>query len=82
MTQIALLTPAEITAIVKDAYQAGQASQIGETWNAKQVAEYLGVSVGTVYNSAAAGEIPHRRIGKKPIFNSNTVAEWVAGGKK
>lgn len=80
-TQIALLTPAEITAIVKDAYQAGQASQIGETWNAKQAAEYLGVSVGTVYN-AAAGEIPHRRIGDKYLFNSNTVAEWVAGGKK
>ena len=78
-TQVAVLTPAEIAAIAEKAYQAGLSAQMGETWNAKQVATFLKRSPGTVYTMAANGEIPCRKVGKKYFFNPATVAAWAGG---
>ena len=46
----------------------------------KEVAELLRVKERKVYDLAAAGEIPHRRITGKLLFPSAEVLAWIEGG--
>ena len=46
---------------------------------AAQVAKILGVNVKTVYEAARNDQIPHRRIGRRLIFEEGTVLEWLKG---
>ena len=46
----------------------------------KEVAELLRVKERKVYDLAAAGEIPHRRITGKLLFPSAEVLAWIDGG--
>ena len=46
----------------------------------KEVAELLRVKERKVYDLAAAGEIPHRRITGKLLFPSADVLAWIEGG--
>ena len=46
----------------------------------KEVAELLRVKERKVYDLAAAGEIPHRRITGKLLFPSAEILAWIEGG--
>jgi len=50
-----------------------------EVLNVEQVADLLGLGRNTIYDAAARGEIPHRRIGRRLIFSRSAVMEWLAG---
>ena len=45
--------------------------------NADQVAEYLGIAVGTVYNKVSRGEIPFFKVGRAVRFRRSVIDEWV-----
>lgn len=49
-------------------------------WTAKEVSEYLGVSVATVYGWRSSGVDgpPGRRIGKTLRYRPQDVRDWVA----
>lgn len=44
---------------------------------ATQVAKLLGVNRKTIYEAAHRNEIPHRRIGRRLIFERGCVLEWL-----
>ena len=44
---------------------------------ADAVAELLGVNRKTIYEAAARGEIPHRRLGRRLIFERGAVLLWL-----
>lgn len=50
-----------------------------EVLTVAQVADLLGLGKNTVYDAAARGQIPHRRIGRRLIFSRSAVMEWLAG---
>ncbi|MEJ7599238.1 MAG: helix-turn-helix domain-containing protein [Kofleriaceae bacterium] len=52
-------------------------SQRSDVMTADEVAEYLGVDRNTVYEYAARGEIPHRRLGKRMIFRRGAIIAWL-----
>ncbi len=57
-----------------------------DVMTADEVAEYLGVDRNTVYEYAARGVIPHRRLGKRMIFRRGSIIAWldtaVVGGDR
>lgn len=61
-------------------------SQRSDVMTADEVAEYLGVDRNTVYEYAARGVIPHRRLGKRVIFRRGSIIAWldaaVVGGER
>ncbi len=61
-------------------------SQRSDVMTADEVAEYLGVDRNTVYEYAARGVIPHRRLGKRMIFRRGSIIAWldtaVVGGER
>ena len=44
---------------------------------ADELAELLGVNRKTIYEAASRGEIPHRRLGRRLIFERGTVLRWL-----
>jgi excisionase family DNA binding protein len=45
---------------------------------AEQVAEYIGFSVGTIYNKVSAGEFPCHKFGAKTVrFKKSEVDAWL-----
>jgi excisionase family DNA binding protein len=51
--------------------------------NVDQVAEYLGYSVGTIYNKVARGEIPHHKFSAKSVrFKKHEIDGWIAEQEK
>lgn len=61
-------------------------SHRGDIMTADEVAEYLGVDRNTVYECAARGAIPHKRLGKRMIFRRGSIIAWldtaVVGGER
>lgn len=51
-----------------------------KVWNAQDVANYLGTSVGHVYNLKAQGKIPYRKRGKLLRFIPNEIIDWLNQG--
>jgi excisionase family DNA binding protein len=47
---------------------------------ADQVAELLHVDRKTVYEAARRGDIPHRRLGRRLLFERGTVLAWLRHG--
>jgi excisionase family DNA binding protein len=45
---------------------------------ADEVASILRVDRKTVYDAAARGEIPHRRLGKRLVFSRAALLDWLA----
>ena len=45
--------------------------------NAEEVARYLGIAVGTVYNKVHDGEIPFFRVGRAVRFRRSVIDSWV-----
>jgi excisionase family DNA binding protein len=48
-----------------------------ETYTADELAELLGVNRKTIYEAATRGEIPHRRLGRRLIFERGAVLLWL-----
>ena len=48
----------------------------------KEVADLLRVKERKVYDLAAAGEIPHRRLTGKLLFPADEISNWISGGKQ
>ena len=44
---------------------------------ADQVAVLLGVNRKTIYEAASRGDIPHRRLGRRLIFERGAVLRWL-----
>jgi excisionase family DNA binding protein len=44
---------------------------------ADAVAELLGVNRKTIYEAATRNEIPHRRLGRRLIFERGSVLRWL-----
>ena len=61
-------------------------SQQSDVMTADEVATYLGVDRNTVYEYAARGVIPHKRLGKRMIFRRGSIIAWldtaVVGGER
>lgn len=49
-------------------------------WNVQDVAKYLGVSVGHIYNLKAKNKIPYRKRGKLLRFLPNEILDWLNEG--
>lgn len=54
-------------------------NQPKEVLQVNEVAELLGVHPRTVYDKANAGEIPHRRLGRRLLFSRRAILAWVEG---
>jgi excisionase family DNA binding protein len=56
----------------------GSPAGTSEVMTADEVAAFLGVDRNTVYEYAARGTIPHRRLGKRMLFHRGAlVAGWI-----
>ncbi|MBF0361985.1 MAG: helix-turn-helix domain-containing protein [Oligoflexia bacterium] len=49
-------------------------------WRIKDVAGYLGVSAGHVYNLTSTMRIPHRKKGKLLYFIPSEINDWINEG--
>jgi excisionase family DNA binding protein len=54
-------------------------SEPKEILNVDEAAALLGVHRQTVYDYASAGEIPHRRLGRRLLFSRRAIVAWVEG---
>jgi excisionase family DNA binding protein len=52
-------------------------SEAEDVLTAGQVAEMLGLSLKTVYESAARGRIPCRRVGRRCLFFRPAIVAWL-----
>lgn len=52
----------------------------GEILTVRQVAELLGIARNSVYQAAAAGEIPSVRVGRRILFARRSLEVWLAAG--
>lgn len=50
-----------------------------EIITADDVANLLGVNRKTIYEAAERGEIPHRRLGRRLLFERSA---WIRGGER
>jgi excisionase family DNA binding protein len=48
-----------------------------QTYTADELAELLGVNRKTIYEAAGRGDIPHRRLGRRLIFERVAVLTWL-----
>ena len=48
-----------------------------DVMTADEVAAYLGVDRNTVYEYAARGAIPHKRLGKRMLFRRGSIIAWL-----
>lgn len=55
-----------------------EAMRIERLWGIKEVAEFLGLSVGTVYHMVSEGRIPCVRLSARCLrFQPSEITEWV-----
>ena len=52
----------------------------GEILTVSQVADLLGIARNSVYQAAAAGEIPSMRVGRRILFAKRSLEVWLSGG--
>jgi len=53
-----------------------------EFLNIKEVSQYLGIKISTLYFYVENGDIPHYRIGRLIRFKKQEVDQWMEGNKK
>lgn len=53
--------------------------EIPTIMSAKEAAKLLGVHYSTLYESAKRGEIPCRRVGRRFLFERQTLIRWLQG---
>lgn len=49
-----------------------------DVMSADEVAAWLGVNRKTVYDAAARGAVPHRRLGKRLVFSRSALLHWLS----
>jgi len=54
----------------------------GEILTVRQVAEVLGIARNSVYQAAAAGEIPSVRVGRRILFARRSLEFWLSSGTR
>jgi excisionase family DNA binding protein len=47
-------------------------------WDAKQLAQYLGVGINAVYGMAKNGTLPHVKFGNLYKFSQAAIDKWIA----
>lgn len=52
----------------------------GEILTVRQVAELLGIARNSVYQAAAAGQIPSVRVGRRILFARRSLEVWLSAG--
>ena len=52
-----------------------------EVLTAVEVAKLLGVDRKTIYEAAKSGQLPHRRLGRRLIFERGAVLAWLREGE-
>ena len=50
-------------------------------WITEETAEHLRTSVRTIHGLASAGKIPHRKFGKRLLFNPAEIEAWLDGAE-
>lgn len=53
-----------------------------EFLNIKEVSQYLGIKISTLYFYVGNSDIPHYRIGRLIRFKKREVDQWMDGNKK
>lgn len=64
--------------VPRDTDRADRASIEHECMTAHEIASWLRLNRKTVYEYAARGVIPCRRIGRRLVFSRNAIAAWLA----
>jgi len=54
----------------------------GEILTVRQVAEVLGIARNSVYQAAAAGQIPSVRVGRRILFARRSLESWLSSGTR
>lgn len=54
----------------------------GEILTVRQVAEVLGIARNSVYQAAAAGQIPSVRVGRRILFAKRSLEFWLSAGTR
>lgn len=49
----------------------------GGLMTVKEVAEYLGLAEGTIYQKVSKGQIPYVKLGRNVRFRKDDIDEWV-----
>lgn len=49
------------------------------TMTVEEVAEFLGVSITTIYSMVRNSEIPHFKVRSRILFNRDVIEEWTKG---
>ena len=52
-----------------------------EILTADDVAQLLGVDRKTIYAAARRNEIPHRRLGRRLLFERGSIVQWLRQGR-
>lgn len=52
-----------------------------EVMTPEDVAKLLGIAPNTVYEYAARGKLPHRRLGRRVFFSRSAILEWLQGNQ-
>ena len=52
-----------------------------EVITADEVAQLLGVDRKTIYAAARRNEIPHRRLGRRLLFERESIVHWLRQGR-
>ncbi len=47
--------------------------------NIKQLSEYLGIAISTIYSMSSKGTIPRTKLGNRVIFNKDEIDKWLKG---
>jgi excisionase family DNA binding protein len=63
--------------MLRDTAPTGSPAGASEVMTADEVAAFLGVDRNTVYDYAARGTIPHRRLGKRMLFHRGALVAWL-----
>ena len=53
-----------------------------EVLTADEVADLLRVNRKTIYEAAQRGEIPHRKLGRRLVFERGAVLAWLRQGER
>ena len=56
-----------------------------ELLNCEQVAQMLGVKIGTIYVWICKKQLPqsiYRKLGRKPVFIKSEIEKWILDGAK
>lgn len=48
----------------------------------KELSEYISSTPSSIYSKKCRNQIPHKKIGRRLIFDRDTIDEWISNGGK